>query len=182
MLLTNDAALEQVLAAVRNEGPNGVFSGEVFARVLALIPPAPNIPRAAFFPLSEKMVGTFVDYIIIKDGKVLMTLRETGDPYYQGWHFPGFCRTPKVSPLADCQQKASGELGEGFKILEVEQFLAPGDHWDDPSGRPHHVTNFYLVTKWEGEPSKGAWFAERPENILFLQRKVWPMVEKLLRA
>jgi ADP-ribose pyrophosphatase YjhB (NUDIX family) len=180
-LPTKQSSLEHVLSVMRMEGPHSEFSGKVFAEILGLMPPAPNIPKAAFFPLSKIVVVSYIDYIIVHEGKVLMTLREKGDPYYQGWHFPGFCRTPEISPVQDCRQKAAGELGENFRILEVEPFTF-ADHWDDPSDRPHHATHFYHVTKWEGTPSKGEWFSEMPEKILFLQRKIWPKVEKLLRA
>ena len=177
-MINANSALEIVLDKIRNEGPKSEFSKQAFVRVLDLLPAAPNIPGLdVFCAWAVKGVPYFVDFCIIREGKVFLTYRS--DQHYRGWHFPGFFRLPEMPLLENCQEAASREFGDQFRILGVEPIFTFDQ--EDDTNRFHHATNL-MLTQYSGEPQNGEWFSEMPENILRLHRRYWPHIEKFLKA
>ena len=166
---TKESSLEHVLSVMKMEGSTSDFSKKVFLEVLKMLPPAPAIPGAEIFrELGLKTVAYFIDFAIIREGKVYLAYRD--DKFYKGWHFPGFCRTPRTELFADCQKAIARELGDSIKIASLGR-LHLEDRVNDP--RAHHVSDLMLVGWSEGEPvakeGKGQWFSEMPEDMLVTQ-------------
>lgn len=172
-------ALRFTIGCMRKLGLKSDFSKKVFLEVLKLIPPVPNVPgHIVFNELGSKTVGYFIDFAVIRNGKIFLIYRN--DQFYRGWHFPGFCRSPRVELLSDCKQAIARELGGDIEALSLKSLFLE-DRTYDP--RTHHVSNLMLV-EFVGEPvgqeGDGRWFSSMPEDMLSTQVCFWPHIEHLL--
>jgi len=149
---------------------------DVFLRLLEKLPPGKD--GRAFIPLKRRGVHASVELVIIKDGKVVLTRREAGDPYFQGLHTPGTYILPGES-WQDAADRCVAREIKSIKVRVIRDIAV----FNNPECPRFHDASILLLCKVvEGELGKEHWFGECPPDLIRVHRKYWPVIEKALNS
>ncbi len=172
-MVTREEALQVVLAEIDRE-PGGPFALDAMMKVVGRVPPLPRMPLEVFMVLMKKVVAAAVELVIIRNGRVLLTRREKGDPYFQGLHTPGTYMGVGETLIETAQRCADRELG--VKILNARVI---GGFSSTDSPRFHDFSALTLC-EIEGDPREGEWHDTCPGDIIPVHRPFWDVIRRRL--
>lgn len=127
-----------------------------------------KIPPTHFFDIYRKVPRLCVEIVIIKDGGVLLTLRNIL-PAKGLWHFPGGTVFYDESVLDAVHRIAKDELGITVKIVK---FLDYVDWHNSKNAVGHSVSLLFLakitkgVIKVDFQAKEAKFFKKLPKNII----------------
>lgn len=171
--MTREEALRVVLVEIDRE-PGGVFALDAMMKVVERVPPLPRMPLEVFMVLMKKVVAAAVELVIIRNGRVLLTRREKGDPYFQGLHTPGTYMGVGETLVQSAQRCADRELG--VRILNARVIGG----FTKPDNPRFHDFSALTLCEIEGDPRDGEWYDTRPEDIIPVHRPFWNVIRRRL--
>ena len=133
------------------------------------------------YPLTEEEFRTIygkvprltVEVMVVKDGKVLLTLRDI-EPYKGFWHLPGGTVYFKEPVSRTVERIAKRELGIQVKYPELVGYIEyPNirtEGHESTVGMAFKVTEYAGMVRHDGEATDVQWFDELPEKIIPEQR------------
>ncbi len=162
---------DRLFGLVDHEGYLNNLGTDLLVGLLARI--KPEQWGAAFIPLKKMGVHAAVELAIIDKDKVFMTWRE--DEHFKGWHLPGtYLQQGEV--LAEAVYRCA--MREINVSVEAIRQLSTFNNTDNQ--RFHDVTILLHCALTHAYPDKGQWFAEKPIELIYPQRKYWPYIYRAL--
>ncbi|MEV0336637.1 NUDIX domain-containing protein [Nocardia sp. NPDC050717] len=114
-----------------------------------------------------------VHLLLIREGRLLLSLRRSGDEFDHRWHLPSGKLEPGESATAAAVREANEEVGvdidpAALRLIHVAHVTAPG--------RDARLGLFFRADDWQGEPANREpdkcyalrWFGldELPDDVI----------------
>ncbi|WP_336086707.1 NUDIX hydrolase [Nocardia sp. SSK8] len=102
-----------------------------------------------------------VHLLLVRDERILLSLRRSGDKYDHRWHLPSGKLEADESARVGAAREAAEEIGveidpDALRLVHVGHVTAPG--------RDSRVGLFFRAERWQGEP-----FNREPDKCYALQ-------------